>query len=125
MDKSFNKSSYPKLALVYPSGKLPDLRGLFIRGSDQGRGYDAGRQVLTEQGDAIRNITGQVKTSSGRFDNEKINGAFRITQTGLMGTGFDGWYEHGIATFDASKMVPTADENRPKNMSFIYIIKGE
>nr|WP_110882775.1 phage tail protein [Photorhabdus australis] len=27
-----DKSLYPKLAEVYPSGRLPDLRGEFIRG---------------------------------------------------------------------------------------------
>lgn len=123
--QSFNKTSYPKLALVYPSGKLPDLRGLFIRGSDQGRGYDAGRQVLTEQGDAIRNITGEFKTSAGTYQTDIAKGAFYQIKGGQMGAGYSGYWEHGIAGFDASRVVPTADENRTKNISFIYIIKGE
>lgn len=49
---------YPGLAAVFLLGNLPDLRGEFIRGWDDGRGIDAGREILSAQGDAIRNITG-------------------------------------------------------------------
>ncbi|WP_226099771.1 phage tail protein [Dickeya oryzae] len=48
--QSFDKSVYPRLAQVYPSGVLPDLRGEFIRGWDDGRGIDSGRSVMTAQG---------------------------------------------------------------------------
>ncbi|UPT57727.1 phage tail protein [Dickeya zeae] len=54
--QSFDKSVYPRLAQVYPSGVLPDLRGEFIRGWDDGRGVDAGRVLLTKQG--ATHITG-------------------------------------------------------------------
>ncbi|MEX0447787.1 tail fiber protein [Xenorhabdus sp. SGI246] len=46
---SFDTGRYPKLALAYPSGKLPDLRGEFIRGLDNGRGIDPERKLLSEQ----------------------------------------------------------------------------
>ena len=46
---SFSATDYPKLASVYPSLKLPDLRGEFIRGWDDGRGVDAGRTVGSAQ----------------------------------------------------------------------------
>ncbi|ECE0486434.1 tail fiber protein [Salmonella enterica subsp. enterica] len=49
--QSFNTAAYPKLASVYPSGTLPDLRGVFIRGLDNGRGYDSGRAILSYQSD--------------------------------------------------------------------------
>ncbi|MDX7472754.1 phage tail protein, partial [Klebsiella pneumoniae] len=35
---AFTASQYPKLAQAYPALKLPDLRGEFIRGWDDGRG---------------------------------------------------------------------------------------
>lgn len=38
--QEFDTSRYPKLASMYPSGKLPDLRGVFIRGSNDGAGRD-------------------------------------------------------------------------------------
>ena len=46
---SFSGSAYPALAKVYPSLKLPDLRGEFIRGWDDGRGVDVGRELLSFQ----------------------------------------------------------------------------
>ena len=39
---------------------LPDLRGEFLRGLDDGRNIDGGRRLGTAQGDAIRNITGKL-----------------------------------------------------------------
>ncbi|WP_137569712.1 phage tail protein, partial [Escherichia coli] len=59
---AFTASQYPQLALAYPSLRLPDLRGEFIRGWDDGRSADAGRTILSAQGDAIRNIYGEFKT---------------------------------------------------------------
>ncbi|MDE9589073.1 phage tail protein [Xenorhabdus bovienii] len=44
---SFDKAKYPKLAIAYPSGKLPDLRSEFIRGADAGRGIDPTINVLS------------------------------------------------------------------------------
>ncbi|WP_410403700.1 tail fiber protein [Escherichia coli] len=43
---AFSSEMYPKLAKAYPTNKLPDLRGEFIRGWDDGRGIDAGRTLL-------------------------------------------------------------------------------
>ena len=50
----FDTRRYPKLAQKYPSGQLPDLRGEFIRGWDNGRGVDAGRGMLSVQSDEIK-----------------------------------------------------------------------
>ncbi len=46
---AFSSEMYPKLAKAYPTNKLPDLRGEFIRGWDDGRGIDAGRTLLSGQ----------------------------------------------------------------------------
>ncbi|HEL8058941.1 TPA: phage tail protein [Escherichia coli] len=50
---AFSSEDYPKLALAYPANKLPDLRGEFIRGWDDGRGLDAGRALLSLQDDSF------------------------------------------------------------------------
>ncbi|WP_394737795.1 phage tail-collar fiber domain-containing protein, partial [Escherichia coli] len=46
---AFSAEEYPELAKAYPTNKLPDLRGEFIRGWDDGRGIDAGRALLSLQ----------------------------------------------------------------------------
>ncbi|HHF8010052.1 TPA: tail fiber protein, partial [Escherichia coli] len=42
---AFSAEEYPELAKAYPTNKLPDLRGEFIRGWDDGRNVDAGRAL--------------------------------------------------------------------------------
>lgn len=47
--QTFSTSLYPELAKKYPTGRLPDLRGEFIRGWDNGREVDSGRSLLSAQ----------------------------------------------------------------------------
>ncbi|UCQ55881.1 tail fiber protein [Edwardsiella tarda] len=126
--QSFSTSSYPDLARAYPNGRLPDLRGEFIRGYDDGRGVDSGRSILTAQGDAIRNITGTVTGISETFSySGSGSGVFQRTSSG---PGADGtprsvdWSNAGTLDFDVSRVVPTANENRPRNVAFLYIVRA-
>ena len=128
----FDTRRYPKLAQKYPSGQLPDLRGEFIRGWDNGRGVDAGRGLLSAQGDAIRNIIGEVNTDNGWFFNTLV-GAFydskeaytnqqkQRTRAQVMPANDVPGLKKGYFGFDASRVVPTANENRPRNIAFHYI----
>ncbi len=50
---AFSAEEYPELTKAYPTNKLPDLRGEFIRGWDDGRGVDAGRALLSLQNDSF------------------------------------------------------------------------
>ncbi|SHJ06261.1 phage tail protein [Halodesulfovibrio aestuarii] len=46
--QSFSTSTYPKLSSALKgSSNVPDLRGVFIRGADAGRGIESGRAVNT------------------------------------------------------------------------------
>ncbi|KZJ96635.1 phage tail protein, partial [Escherichia coli] len=47
--RAFTKEQYPVLARAYPTLRLPDLRGEFIRGWDDGRKVDTGRKLLSWQ----------------------------------------------------------------------------
>lgn len=105
---------------------LPDLRGEFVRGWDHGRGVDAGRSLGSAQGDAIRNITGEA-TRTGTYgllgtDAGNVTGCFELgtATSGIVGNGSGAgrWL-----AFDASNVVPTADENRPRNVALMHIIK--
>ncbi|RNM21088.1 phage tail protein [Dickeya undicola] len=134
--QTFDKNLYPRLAQVYPSGVLPDLRGEFIRGWDDGRGVDNSRTLLSLQTDAIRNIVGQ----TGLILTSRITvGAGAITELSrnyypvYNGTPIGSVNDNGstetvyremVAAFDASKVVPTASENRPRNIAFNYIVRA-
>ena len=132
----FDTRRYPKLAQKYPSGQLPDMRGEFIRGWDNGRGVDAGRGVLSAQSDAIRNITGEHGISQ-YADNDHMLGAFNSNNTSLSNGIFERrnieWNDRvslsaphrEIISFDASRVVPTANENRPRNIAYHYICLAE
>lgn len=122
---AFSAEEYPELAKVYPTNKLPDLRGEFIRGWDDGRGVDAGRQLLSSQGDAIRNIEGFADGGIGMsFD--AIRGAFYDagTRTARMPNNTTTIDKTDDLGFDASRVVPTANENRPRNIAFNYIVRA-
>ncbi|WP_187987373.1 tail fiber protein [Escherichia coli] len=120
---SFNLTSYPALAAVFPSGVLPDLRGEFIRGWDDGRGVDSGRAILSAQGDAIRNINGAI--TDVRFNTSPAaNGVFTISNLGPASSDSTGSGSAKRVTFDASTVVPTASENRPRNIAFNYIVRA-
>ena len=134
----FNKNQFPKLAAAYPSGKLPDLRGEFIRGWDNTRGVDPQRGILSYQNDAIRNIKGGLPTGNFKalLGHEKIEQGDKNGAISTLSAGDD--YVASSASsanprklrylffdFDASRVVPTANENRPRNIAFMYIVKAE
>ncbi|WP_205695164.1 phage tail protein, partial [Siccibacter turicensis] len=129
---AFDKTLYPKLAAVYPSGVLPDLRGEFIRGWDDGRGVDVGRALLTSQAFALQNITGSFYSrASGMTGGGSIteaSGVFSITkQSGpnyvqMAGTSSSSGAD--MTTYDASRVANTASETRPRNISFNYIVRA-
>ncbi|EOV9017204.1 phage tail protein [Cronobacter muytjensii] len=122
----FDKARYPKLALIYPGGVLPDLRGEFIRGWDDGRGVDAGRGLLTAQGDAIRDITGTTNNLYNSAVAGAVSGAFTY-QNGaddVLSSGSAAGVRRGSYLFKASNVVPVASENRPRNVAFNYIVRA-
>ena len=96
---------------------LPDLRGMFTRGWDHGRGIDAGRALGSQQDDATA-VNGLVDTGhSHPFDVELRSGASsQISRAGsLTTTTFTG---QGFANLSGDS------ETRPVNVALMYIIKA-
>ncbi|MEB1053650.1 integrase [Citrobacter portucalensis] len=124
-NSTFSAATYPKLALVIPSLTLPDARGEFPRIWDDARGVDSGRAILSAQSDAIRNITGSVGfTADGIFTYS--SGAFSLgtqASNNVIPAGTTG--AKARANFDASNVVPTASENRPRNIAFNFLVRAK
>lgn len=135
INQTFDGAKYPLLAKLHPSLRLPvDMRAEFVRGWDNGRGGDIGRALMSSQGDASRQIVGSVdgRTSgtSGRVFGAAATGAFKTN-----GTGGDFMAPAASAalptdrlsnlTFDSSLVVPTAAENRPRNVAWNMIVRAK
>ncbi|XAO14086.1 tail fiber protein [Escherichia phage JM10] len=56
--QTFDKSAYPKLAMAYPSGALPDMRGQTIKGKP------SGRAVLSTEADGVKSHSHSASASS-------------------------------------------------------------
>lgn len=104
---AFTASQYPKLALAYPSLRLPDLRGEFIRGWDDGRGVDAGRALLSAQSDLFK----------------AHHHSFMFFTGYAVGGGTGAVYDfNGSAGRDTSDT--GGNETRPRNIAFNYIVRA-
>ena len=127
---TFSASTYPKLALIFPGLKLPELRGEFLRVWDGGRGVDSGRALLSAQGDAIRDISGKLlglMTTAGSQSaaDEWVTGPFKAVHEngfGQLSTSPGNRYD---VSFAAARVVPTAEENRPRNIAFNFLVRAK
>ncbi len=123
---AFSAEEYPELAKAYPTNKLPDLRGEFIRGWDDGRGVDSGRALLSEQLDAMQNVTGSLSdntmgsslSASGVFNVDSGSGVKYAAASAGNAFSFYG------VTLDLSRRARTSAETRPRNIAFNYIVRA-
>ncbi|OZN49434.1 hypothetical protein CF595_05135 [Gallibacterium anatis] len=112
---------------------LPDLRGEFIRGLDEGRAIDISRTLGSQQGDAMRNITGSFDIRGVYNANGSPHGTVVVRTNGIIkstpGSAWDsisrlsGSSNTTTVTIDAARSVPTANENRPRNIALLACIK--
>lgn len=107
MGQSIDQPTYPNLYALY-GDKLPDMRGYFIRGWDNGRGVDAGRQILADQEDTFKSHTHNVARAQN-------NGVGDATNRVATANG-----DSGAAS--GAAQATGGVETRPKNIAFNYIV---
>ncbi|EFH7145363.1 phage tail protein [Escherichia coli] len=120
---AFSAEEYPELAKAYPTNKLPDLRGEFIRGWDDGRSVDTGRSVMSAQ----RARVGYIKFDMGIYGIPAGTGSL-ILSNDILITGHD---SNGSSLLlnnsnerAIGEMYVVPADTRPQNIAFNYIVRA-
>ncbi|HDZ9854448.1 phage tail protein [Escherichia coli] len=132
----FSAEEYPKLAKAYPKLKLPDLRGEFIRGWDDGRGVDSARLLLSSQAASILEHNHEMHGWTGnplmaRDVGELGTSSVFAVQLSIGDGGLlYSWKDGSGTTNDSKRMDRTnhvssgAGDGSPRNIAFNYIVRA-
>lgn len=124
--RSLSKTAYPELfaKIGYTFGgsgdnfNIPNMTDLFVRAAGPNRA------VGSIQQDALQNIKGDLWGVDKVRNSESNTALFKRTERWSAniknGSGDDWGFK---VVFDASRVVRTADETRPKNIAMWYVIK--
>ncbi|HHG2296608.1 TPA: phage tail protein [Escherichia coli] len=136
---AFSAEEYPELAKAYPTNKLPDLRGEFIRGWDDSRGIDTGRSLLSGQAATFIRTALQDYYGYDLNTNVKVGIAFATADSVITvgnpanpKAGNNSDYVPALADNSITGTQRTAEDNftgawismRPRNLSFNYIVRA-
>lgn len=118
--------------------RIPDLQGEFLRGLDKTRGVDTPRTIGSFQTDAIRNLTawfGQLVNGLNLYESNNTAGIITgNTDSGATSTTYNPLWANPLSgsngeiypknfILNAALQVPTANENRPRNIAYPVYIK--
>ena len=145
--QNFSQAAYPELFALMGGGRVPDLRGLFLRGYGsqsyaQNNGSTVGYTSTTHssgalgqvQGDAMREVWGTMGNYplkagvKSHLDSslEQRSGAlyreYKWGQSYIDQAGKDVGVSFG---FNSSRINPTAQEVRPANVAVRYLIRSK
>jgi len=96
---------------------VPDMRGEFARGWDDGRGIDTGRAFGSAQTDAFQGHGHTLRGSVNRSNNGNFNEFGDVTHSYSNTTSVQ-----GPTTFGSFGAVRTANETRPRNIALLAVI---
>ncbi|MEB5981805.1 shufflon system plasmid conjugative transfer pilus tip adhesin PilV [Enterobacter vonholyi] len=115
--QAFSTTAFSELASYYPSGRVPDFRGVFLRGLDRGLGRDpdSGRGLLSIQSDEFKKHRHQLPL-------ERVRSNPQAPQ-GVTGIAWGGSYQSFLT--DSLSEEAGGAETRPINSAVIYIIKAQ
>lgn len=139
---AFDKAKYPKLALAYPTGVLPDLRGEFIRGWDDERGVDSDRSLLSLQMGSLMALSISANTANDVLSVMHVY-APPDYKTLIDGVGMDSManyqksfsvnrtssdlsipYSTAVLGTTISGQPAVGGVSRPRNIAFNYIVRA-
>ncbi|HFU1784315.1 TPA: phage tail protein, partial [Escherichia coli] len=134
---AFSAEEYPELAKAYPTNKLPDLRGEFIRGWDDGRGIDAVRALLSLQNGGVESHTHQGQLFRVSDYRTKEIPALEVMGRGYLASltpgadsplDFDDYSvssnPNGYFVGNQRTTAYGINETRPRNIAFNYIVRA-
>ena len=136
---AFSAEEYPELAKAYPTNKLPDLRGEFIRGWDDSRGIDTGRSLLSGQAATFIRTALQDYYGYDLNTNVKVGIAFATADSVITvgnpanpKAGNNSDYVPASADNSITGIQMTAEDSftgawismRPRNVAFNYIVRA-
>ncbi|EPE9628677.1 phage tail protein [Escherichia coli] len=146
---AFSAEEYPELAKAYPTNKLPDLRGEFIRGWDDGRGVDAGRVLLSLQNDSfeahrhesffyagisrnetpLKNLPSSdemltLSSTTNALSPDSIDATNSLIGNDDYNCLIEGNKNNKRTATGLSTSIVGAAETRPRNISFNYIVRA-
>lgn len=121
--QTFDTAENPELAVLYPSGRVPDWRGRFVRAWAHGSSIDpdSSRTILSVQQDAMQDHTHFAGAETGFHDG--VPGApTRNTPGGEDIRTYSARTGQVNAYWGGARV---SDETRPKNVAAMYIIKTD
>lgn len=113
-----DEGNWPAYSAAFSSGdgatnfRLPDLRGLFMRGLDMGRGVDAGRNAALIQQGQIQSHQHQTVTDGGLLF---LGGGVQYFQNGIGQASYASQFATGFAG---------GSETRPINAAYPALIRA-
>ena len=107
--QTFSKSAYPLLAVAYPSGVIPDMRGQTIKGKPA-----SGRAVLSQEQDGIKSHNHSATASNTDLGTKATTSFDYGTKTsssydyGTKTTNSTGAHTHGVSVYWLNTSAQTA-----------------